>query len=114
MKHSWVVSLLLLSFILHEVQGIRLEKGFMQDTKDQGDKKSLTERSVVLREAMLCNGDCTVSQNQKNDGNKANSRTSSSPTDEESGLEYESVTVTSSLLTVINDQYVDIVEIAEI
>lgn len=59
MKPSLVVSLLLLSFLLQEAQGIRLEKGFMQvrAQKVQGDKSSLKERSAnggAIGEAILC------------------------------------------------------------
>ncbi|KAJ6857444.1 hypothetical protein NC651_038984 [Populus alba x Populus x berolinensis] len=59
MRPSLAVSLLLLSFLLQEAQGIRLEKGFMQvrAQKVQEDTSSLKERSAnggVLGEAILC------------------------------------------------------------
>ncbi|XP_034895428.1 uncharacterized protein [Populus alba] len=95
MRPSLVVSLLLLSFLLQEAQGIRLEKGFMQvrAQKVQEDKSSLKERSAnggVLGEAILCKEEhCTgmgrkliavttstssttiTTSKEKNEGNKA-------------------------------------------
>ncbi|KAG6769267.1 hypothetical protein POTOM_024887 [Populus tomentosa] len=59
MRPSVVVSLLLLSFLLQQAQGIRLEKGFKQvgAQKVQAEKSPSKEKSNdggVLGEAILC------------------------------------------------------------
>ncbi|KAG5242744.1 hypothetical protein OIU76_010347 [Salix suchowensis] len=99
MRPSLVVSLLVLSFLLQQAQGIRLEKGFKQvgaDQKVQAEEITpLKEKSNVggvLGEAVLCKeGQCTgmnrkliavttstsssptitTSKNEKNGENKA-------------------------------------------
>ncbi|KAJ6699893.1 hypothetical protein OIU79_013024 [Salix purpurea] len=99
MRPSLVVSLLVLSFLLQQAQGIRLEKGFKQvgaDQKVQAEESTpLKEKSNdggVLGEAVLCKeGQCTgmnrkliavttstsssptitTSKNEKNGENKA-------------------------------------------
>ncbi|KAG6739919.1 hypothetical protein POTOM_057540 [Populus tomentosa] len=96
MRPSLAVSLLLLSFLLQEAQGIRLEKGFMQvrAQRVQEDESSLKERSAnggVLGEAILCKEEhctgmgrkliavttstssttITTSKKEKSEGNKA-------------------------------------------
>uniref|UniRef100_A0A6M2ES64 Uncharacterized protein n=1 Tax=Populus davidiana TaxID=266767 RepID=A0A6M2ES64_9ROSI len=64
MRPSVVASLLLLSFLLQQAQGIRLEKGFKQvgAQKVQAEKSPSKEKSDggVLGEAILCKeGQCT-------------------------------------------------------
>ncbi|KAJ8767707.1 hypothetical protein K2173_020647 [Erythroxylum novogranatense] len=144
---SWVVSLLLLSFILHEAKGIRMEKGVLQGgiRNIQADEKSLTERrNGVLGDVILwreghrtgteeqrsvstargtrrtlasvttstSSATNTAPKNEKtNDGNKANSKLKTSPTN---GQE---VTVNSPPVSgnrkVTDDHYVDLMDIAE-
>ncbi|KAJ6741893.1 hypothetical protein OIU85_016022 [Salix viminalis] len=99
MRPSLVVSLLVLSFLLQQAQGIRLEKGFKQvgaDQKVQAEEitplKEKSNDGRVLGEAVLCKeGHCTgmnrkliavttstsssptitTSKNEKNGENKA-------------------------------------------
>ncbi|KAL9339605.1 hypothetical protein Peur_068620 [Populus x canadensis] len=120
MRPSLVVSLLLLSFLLQEAQGIRLEKGFMQvrAQKVQEDKSSLKERSAnggVIGEAILCKEEhctgmgrkliavttstssttITTSKNEKNEGNKAGSISKRRSSKEEIVGEREKLSVNS-------------------
>ncbi|KAI5557373.1 hypothetical protein POPTR_018G115601v4 [Populus trichocarpa] len=141
MRPSLVVSLLLLSFLLQEAQGIRLEKGFMQvrAQKVQGDKSSLKERSAnggVLGEAILCKEEhcigmgrkliavttstssttITTSKNEKNEGNKAGSISKRRSSKEEIVGEREKLLVNSwrnSDHKVNEDHYEEIMDLTQ-
>ncbi|XP_011020257.1 PREDICTED: uncharacterized protein LOC105122695 isoform X2 [Populus euphratica] len=122
MRPSLVVSLLLLSFLLQQAQGIRLEKGFKQvgAQKVQAERSPLKELSNdggVLGEAILCKeGQCTgmnrkliavttttsssatitISKNEKNGENKADPISKGRSTNGEIVGENEKLSVNSS------------------
>ncbi|KAI5583966.1 hypothetical protein BDE02_06G051000 [Populus trichocarpa] len=122
MRLSVVVSLLLLSFLLQQAQGIRLEKGFKQvgAQKVQAEKSPSKEKSNdggVLGEAILCKeGQCTgmnrkliavttttsssttitISKNEKNGENKADHISKGRSTNGEIVGENEKLSVNSS------------------
>ncbi|KAJ9141067.1 hypothetical protein P3X46_031647 [Hevea brasiliensis] len=140
MRPALIVSLLLLSFLLHDAQGIRLEKEFMQvgHQKIHEDKSSLIKRSNgAFGEVILCKeGHCTgmnrklttvttstpspatsTSKNEENvEENKANPMTSKGrSSNEEVGGEQEKFTINSSPASEhqeVNhdDHYVDIMD----
>ncbi|KAF9679716.1 hypothetical protein SADUNF_Sadunf06G0043400 [Salix dunnii] len=143
MRPSLVVSLLVLSLLLQEAQGIRLEKGFQQvgaQKVQAGKSTPLKEKSNdggVLGEAVLCKeGQCTgmnrkliavttstsssptitTSKNEKNGENKADPISKGRSTTGEIVGEHEKLSANSSPNSehqVTKDHYEETMDLAE-
>ncbi|KAG8367507.1 hypothetical protein BUALT_Bualt16G0079100 [Buddleja alternifolia] len=135
---SWMlISLLLLSILVHEAQGIRIRKGSLPERQNnkhqeihQGERNNdSVEEAIIVCKGKKCSGrvrklimslistTSTIAKNDhKNDENKSHPKLEGSSTNEKLGRKEENLSVNSSSITEQGqpkpETYPDILDIA--